>query len=112
MNTGRERTRTYYIAYTSIGYWTFTTPRSTPAKAVQAAENQVSTTILKSLSIPFPTQGFGDWLRTNHCDILARSHDFIGEVRSVILLNGETPRQFRRRYCSISFEEEFQLTGR
>ena len=104
-----RRKKTYYIAHTSIGFWPFSTPRASPVKAIEAAENQVSTTLLKSRGISFPTESFGSWLRANHSDIVAESRDFIGEVRQVALLDGETPRQFRRRYCSISYQEDMEV---
>ena len=112
MSTRRMKTRkktTQYIAHTSIGFWPFSTPRATSTKAIEAAENQISTALLKSRGIPFPTEGFGSWLRANHPDIVAESHYYIGEVRQVSLLDGETPRQFRRRYCSISYQEDTEV---
>ncbi len=104
----RKKT-TQYIAYTSIGFWPFSTPRASPVKAIIAAENQVSTALLKSRGTSFPTEFFGSWLRANHPDIVAESHDYIGEVRQVSLLDGETPREFRRRYCSICHQEDMEM---
>jgi len=97
--------RVHYTAYTAVGYWSFTTPKTTPSAAIYAAENQVSTALLKSRGITPQSQDFGVWLRTNHPDIVAESHDYIGEVRRVTLLDDETPRQFRKRFCNISFQE-------
>ena len=100
--------KTLYMAHTctSVCYWPFTRPRPTPAKAIEAAENQVSRAILAKHGIVPPSQrSFGTWLRTNHPDIVAKSHDYIGEVRQVALSDDETPRQFRHRYCNISFHE-------
>ena len=98
--------KTLYIAHTALGYWPFTRPRATPAKAIESGVNQVSRAILERLGIVPPSKGsFGTWLRTNHPDIVAESHDYIGEVRQVTLLDDETPRQFRKRFCNISFHE-------
>ena len=100
--------RTLYMAHTctSVCYWSFTRPKTTPAQAILAAENQVSRAILENRGIAPQSQGgFGAWLRTNHPDIVSESHDYIGEVRQVVLLDDDTPRQFRKRYCNISFHE-------
>ena len=94
-----------YTAHTAFGHWSFTTPKKTPSGAIYAAENQVSTALLESRGITPQSQGFGVWLRTNHPDIVTESHDYIGEVRRVTLLDDETPRQFRKRFCNISFQE-------
>lgn len=98
--------KTRYITHTSLGFWSFTRPQLTPEKAVHAAENQVSRALLENRGIVPPSQGsFGIWLRTNHPDIVSESHDYIGEVRQVALLDDDTPRQFRKRYCNVSFHE-------
>ena len=100
--------RTLYMAHTctSVCDWPFTRPRATPAKAIESAVNQVSSAILGRLGIVPPSEGsFSIWLRTNHPDIVAESHDFIGEVRQVTLSDDETPRQFRNRFCNISLNE-------
>ena len=109
MHMKTRKKTTQYIAHTSIGYWPFSTPRASPVKAIVAAENQVSTALLKSRGISFPTEFFGSWLRANHPNIVAESHDYIGEVRQVALLDGETPREFRRRYCSICHQEDMEM---
>ena len=97
--------KTLYIAHTAFGHWSFTVPKTTPSGAIYAAENQVSTALLKSRGIALQSQDFGVWLRTNHPDIVAESHDYIGEVRQVTLLDDEPPTQFRKRYCNISFHD-------
>lgn len=103
-----------YMAHTctSVCFWSFTRPKTTPAQAIYAAENQVSRALLENRGIVLPSQGsFGIWLRTNHPDIVSESHDYIGEVRQVALLDDETPRQFRKMYCNVSFHEATARTN-
>ena len=104
---------TRYIAYTSIGYWDFTTPKRSPQKAIHAAENQVSFALLVRLGLSdnSGSSSFGVWLRSEHRKVVTMANDYIGEVRAVELLDGETPRQFRKRFCNVSYHEEATQTN-
>ena len=104
---------TRYIAYTSIGHWAFTRPKRSPQEATHAAENQISSALFESLGLPNNPGSlrFGEWLRSEHPDIVVMSHDYIGEVRAVELLDGEPPRQFRKRFCNVSYHEEATQTN-
>jgi hypothetical protein len=33
------------------------------------------------------------------------ANDYIGEIREVELLEGETPMQFRKRFCNVSYRD-------
>lgn len=97
--------KTRYLAHTSLGFWSFSRPQTTPEKAIRAAENQVSRILLDRLGVTYKTNsiGFAAWLRSNHPDVVSEAHDYIGEVRQVVLLDDELPREFRYRYCNASF---------
>ncbi len=94
--------KTRYMAHTSLGFWSFSRPQTTPEKAIRAAENQVSRILLDRLGVTYSI-GFAAWLRSNHPDVVSEAHDYIGEVRQVVLLVDELPREFRYRYCNVSF---------
>ncbi len=100
--------KTRYMAHTSLGFWSFSRPQTTPEKAIRAAENQVSRILLDRLGVTYPI-GFAAWLRSNHPDVVSEAHDYIGEVRQVVLLVDELPREFRYRYCNVSFLGETAL---
>ena len=105
--TNKTTTKTHYTAYTAIGYWPFTRPKLSIEKALHAAENQVSMEILAQAGQRFPTGSkFGSWLRINHMDIVKMSHQYIGEVRQVDVPVNQGPREFRKRYCRVTFQNE------
>ena len=103
----KTATKTHYIAYTAIGYWPFTRPKLSIEKALHAAENQVSMEILAQAGQRFPTGSkFGSWLRINNMDIVKMSHQYIGEVRQVDVPVNQSPKEFRKRYCRVTFQNE------
>ena len=105
--------KTYYIAYTSLGRWPFTRPKRSPRKAIYAAENQVSFALLIGLGLPdnSGSSSFGVWLRSEHPKVVTMANDYIGEVRQVELLDDETPAEFRKRFCNVSYHEEATQTN-
>ena len=104
---------TRYIAYTSIGHWPFTRPKRSPQEATHAAENQVSSALLERRGLPnnSGSMRFGEWLRSEHPEVVTMAYDYIGEVRQVELLGDETPRQFREKFCNVSYHEEATQTN-
>ena len=104
---------THYIAYTSLGYWPFTRPKRSPQKAFYAAVNQVSSALLVSRGLPdnSGSMSFGVWVRSEHPEVVTMAYDYIGEVRQVELLDDEKPKQFREKFCNVSYHEEATQTN-
>ena len=101
---------THYIAFTSLDCgcrWPFTRPKRSPQKAIYAAENQVSFALLVRLGLSdnSGSSNFGVWVRSEHPKVVTMANDYIGEVREVELLEGETPMQFRKRFCNVSYRD-------
>ena len=96
-----------YIVATFIGNFPITRPKSTPQGALYAAENQISRALLEKNKISADNIGskYGVWIRTVYPNIIQDAQEYISEVREIQLKDGETPRQFRIRYCRVSFDD-------
>ena len=95
----------YYITHVSLGFWPITRPKRTKEKSVYAAENQVCMALLADMGVtPPPQMNFRTWLFKEYGYALmdeARQH--IGATIEVNLRD-QKPREFRRKYCTPSFD--------
>jgi len=108
--------RTMYI--TSVSYtlgdkWKWTTPRSTPMKSLDSGINMVVARILEDRGLPRDFAHFGKTIRNKFPEIVEEAKQFIGETREVILLDGETGKEFQKRFHKVQhiLEETDPETG-
>ena len=95
----------YYITHVSRGFWPITRPKRTKEKSVYAAENQVCMALLADMGVTPPTQmNFRTWLFKEYgYTLMDEARQYIG-VTTEVDLGAQKPREFRKKYCTPSFD--------
>ena len=97
---------TYYITHVSLGYWPITRPKRTVDKSLIAAQNQVCRALMEERGVTPPSSGFRAWMfREYGWDLIDEARKYIG-VTTEIEIDGQTPREFRREYCTPKIEDD------
>ena len=95
----------YYITHVSIGFWPITRPKRTKEKSVYAAQNQVCMALLADRGVtPPPQMNFRTWLFKEYgYTLMDEARQYIG-VTTEVNLGAQKPREFRKKYCTPSFD--------
>ena len=95
----------YYITHVSLGFWPITRPKRTKEKSVYAAQNQVCMALLADRGVVPPSQmNFRTWLFKEYgYTLMDEARQYIG-VTTEVDLGAQKPREFRKKYCTPSFD--------
>lgn len=81
--------------------WRWTIPKKTPEGSYKAAENMVSARIMEDRGISRHFPNFSIRLRELYPKIVEEARKHIGETREVVLEEGETPKDFQRKFHQV-----------
>ena len=102
----------YYITHVSLGFWPITRPKRTKEKSVYAAQNQVCMALLADRGVtPPPQMNFRTWLFKEYgYTLMDEARQYIG-VTTEVNLGAQKPREFRKKYCTPSFDLQNWLSA-
>ena len=98
------------VSFTLGDIWQWTRPCRSPQKSIIAAENMVSSRLLKERKINCDFKPFGHLLRSQYPEIVEEAQQYIGETREVILPEGTKPKQFQEKFHSVQFDSEMKVS--
>ena len=95
----------YYITHVTLGHWPITRPKRSKEKSVYAAQNQVCKALLSDRGVaPPPNTNFRTWLFKEYgYALMEEAREYIG-VTTEVELGHQKPREFRKKYCTPSFD--------
>ena len=96
-------TRRIYMVYNSLTTPSFSVPKPTPNGALKAAENQISSELLRIQGVTpnFKIGTFGEWIRTEYPHVVQQSYNYMGEIRKVEVPIDITAKSYRKWYCQV-----------
>ena len=102
----------YYITYVSIGFWPITRPKRSKEKSIFAAQNQACMALLKHKGVtPPPQMNFRTWLFKEYgYALMDEAKQYIG-VTTEVTIGSQKPREFRKKYCTPSFDLDNWLSA-
>ena len=86
------------VRHTLRDHWSWTKPCGSRMRSLKAARNMICARLLDDKGISRDFTNFARTIATKMPEILEEAQQYIGETREVTVDDGETPKQFQRRF--------------